>query len=156
MNELLSDLGPMQRNGLLLLTVSLPLCMWTLWNWKLSLDSKTWPKVEGEIIEVPVVRRSYLISYYYELRGIRYQGHRLFFTNSLEWERRAKTIRNKYHAGQRVMVYYNPHNPKQTVLQPGRRDGLLTSLLFLGVFLFCGAIMVYAPALALEYISKIF
>ena len=155
METFFSNFGAMERNGMILLTISLPLLVWTLWNWHLSIRSRTWPKVKGEILDVAITRRPYLIKYQYHIAGKLYENDRIFFTNSREWERRAKTFRNMYQKEQIVDIFYNPNNVKMAVLQPGRRDGLLTSILFLTAFIMVGGMALYDPYSTQEYISKI-
>lgn len=155
METFFSNFSVMERNGIILLAVSTPLMIWTLWNWHLSVRSKTWPKVKGEILDVAITRRPYLIKYQYRIAGKLYENDRIFFTNSREWERRAKTFRNMYQKEQIVDIFYNPNNVKMAVLQPGRRDGLLTSILFLTAFITVGGMALYDPYSTQEYISKI-
>ncbi len=156
MDSLFSNLSQMQINGLILLVVSLPLLAWSLWNLHLSVRSKTWPKVKGKILEVPITKRPYILKYQYMVGGKTYEHTRIFFTNSIEWERRAKSMRKIYKEGQAVEVFYDFNNYKRAVLQPGRKDGLITSILFLTVFILIGGTAYYNPYIIQKFISSIF
>ncbi len=156
MDSLFSNLSQMQINGLILLVSSLPLLAWSLWNLHLSVRSKTWPKVKGEILEVPLTKRPYILKYQYMVGGKTYKHTRIFFTNSIEWERRAKSMRKIYKEGQAIEVFYDYDNFKRAVLQPGRKDGLITSILFLTVFILIGGTAYYNPYIIQKFISSIF
>jgi len=155
MENIFSNFSQMERNGLLMLVVSMPLLAWSLWNLYLSNISKSWPKVKGEILEMPIRNRNYLIKYQYIVQGATYHNTRIFFCNSREMERRAKSFRKIYHEGQTIDVFHDPNKPKRAVLQPGRKDGFLFSILFLTLFAALGAMALYDPYRTQEFISEL-
>jgi hypothetical protein len=92
-------------------------------------QSEIWPKVEGVVLETAVaaIRQSGqqmyrpVLRYRYEVGGARYEGGRIKWSATVEFRKfsRARAMLDKYRAGQKVLVHYDPKRPSVAVLQPG-------------------------------------
>jgi hypothetical protein len=81
--------------------------------------------------------------YRYSVADMNYVGKRVTYSDGINKTVRAvKKLQDKYKGKSEVQVYYNPKNPKQSVLVPGPSvfnfTPLITSTLFLlaGIFFF--------------------
>lgn len=145
--DFFSNLNQTQIAALILLGISTPLLIAKIRYWVLADQSLRWLKVKGAVIEGLSFSMSGTLdfSYQYSVNGRVYSGKRPFFANSYKKLGRDKTneLINKYPEGQEIEVYYNPSKPKMSVLEPGRKDGLLTSIIFLAILFIAGIVTLY-------------
>ena len=101
-----------------------------------AIQSRNWASIEGKIIESSIRRvklRSpkYLpkIVYEYSIEGISYISNQLSFSEYMRFYRSCQGVIDRYPAGKSVTVYYDPKNPKNSVIQKGRIKSAI--LLFL-------------------------
>jgi hypothetical protein len=117
--------NPLLKNGLLALA-GLALFIFGLTS--LGSNSQNWPGVQGQV--TTVIRETdqngnytYQISYNYQVDGVEYDGS---FTNS-----------NERQSGEAITIYYDPADPRTSILSPGEREwqvwgGILGGLALLG------------------------
>lgn len=112
--------------GLVFLTVALVL-LWKCWA------TESWTETTGEITVSRVAEESKhdaehgtrtfyraRIAYSYEANGTSYEAMKVrrYDLQSTSRER-VKVIQERYPVGVQVVVFYNPENPRQAVLEPG-------------------------------------
>ena len=92
-----------------------------------AIQSSNWASIEGKIIESSIRRvklRSpkYLpkIIYEYSVEGISYTSNRLSFSEYMRFHRSCQRVIDRYPTGKSITVYYDPKNPKNSVIQKGR------------------------------------
>ena len=113
--------------------------------------SSAWPSVMGAVLtsEVeksgggeggPTYRAG--VTYEYDVQGSTHVSKRVHFADdrtSWGWSK-AKRLVAKYRPEQRVDVYYDPDNPKISVLEPGFNSAIIAKeifgLIFLGISIF--------------------
>lgn len=143
----LSTLNQTQIASFILLTISTPLLIVNIRYWVLADQSIDWPTVKGLVVEGFdfSISGALTFSYHYSVNGRMYSGKRPFFANSYKKLGREKTneLITKYSEGQEIEVYYNPSKPEMSVLEPGRKDGLLTGIVLLAIFFLVGIITFY-------------
>jgi len=103
-----------------------------IWNRQRQVSaSKSWPTTTGTVLSANVElrqsrsgRSGYSLSHYpivvydYEVRGQRYQGNRIGFSEiGTGWAGPAQQKLARYPIGGAVQVYYNPQNPMEAVLE---------------------------------------
>lgn len=111
--------------------------------------SKKWPYVEGEINKVMVYRKkeeqtvSYNVdvTYTYNVEGQKYTNHqiKLDFTHGVRTfvpKTFAMMKVEKYQEGKKVNVFYDPHNPNESILERGLSYFTFFLMLMVGVGLF--------------------
>lgn len=92
---------------------------------ELAVASESWPSVTGRVLSSAVRRsgrtRRARVRYAYKVRGKELIGTRIRYLEqvTLEW---ASTTASRYRAGTPVAVYYDPAEPRESVLEPGRRN----------------------------------
>lgn len=122
--------------------------LFTLWaclkNMAMMQASNSWTKTTGTITssvmeEVSIGRKEKFqaqIRYVYDAGGRPQNGSRIRFADATGSARTAQQpFLDKYPAGAKVDVYYDPNDPAQSVLEPGgglRRFGLLLPPLIVG------------------------
>ena len=96
-----------------------------------ALVSTTWPHAEGEIVGSDVhvdgqhedgeAQLRTIIRYRYDVGGQTYHGERVFFGDdlALRFAGPGKRRLAAYPTGARVVVAYNPRQPRFAVLEPG-------------------------------------
>ena len=101
----------------------------TLRRGKLSKASENWPCTDGYIMHSHL-SHSYKhrssdtsrpqtdIRYYYIVNGRKHEGTKVAFIEAYPWD-----YVNKFKEGDKVNVYYNPHNHKMSVLINGCHGG---------------------------------
>lgn len=102
-------------------------------------------KTEGVVIESRIesimngdaVDYTYNVKYRYHIEGKEYLSDRLFFKT---YDFSAERYDKKYPVDKKVIVYYNPNNKNESVLETGIKSGvhlfLLVAIIFLLVFIF--------------------
>jgi hypothetical protein len=142
-----SALTSFQIAGTIMLAVSVPLLMMMLRYWVLSDQSIHWPKTRGVVIDGFDFTMSGTLrfSYEYAVNGKRYTGKKPFFTNSFKNLGRDKiqTLGNRYPQGQHIEVYYHPQKHSLSVLEPGRKDGILSGIILMMIFFLLGLIALF-------------
>ncbi len=120
-------------------------------SWRQAHASRTWPSTQGIIEEAWItISRSSRgpespfedkffyphLRYRYQVGGQTYQGERIAAGSptGLSSRAEAEAVLAPYPVGRRVTVYYNPRNPAEAVLEPGRAESL--GMLLLGGLLF--------------------
>jgi hypothetical protein len=145
--DFFSNLNQTQIASLILLGVSTPLLIVNIRYWVLADQSRGWPKVKGAVMEGFdfSISGALTFSYQYSVNGRLYSSKRPFFANSYKKLGREKTdeLISKYSLGQEIDVYYNPSKPEMSVLEPGRKDGLLSAIILLAIFFLAGVITFY-------------
>jgi len=90
-----------------------------------------WPSVEGDITKSTVnskwttdsqghavMHHRPIVTYSYAVNGQAFTGKRIaFFSKPIDTAAQAQTICDRFPAGAKVPVYYNPANPKDAVLE---------------------------------------
>lgn len=148
-----TNLSQIQISGLIALVVSTPFLIKSVRNFLLANASKQWPKVSGTILKAPEFSRKYSLQYEYTVEKMLYKSNNICFTNSNRpINQRANEFEEKYALNKQVAVYYNPDNPKKAVLEPGRKDGLLLAIIFLGVLFVFGCLALLNQGLILQLI----
>ena len=120
-------------------------------TYKTSVQSKTWPMVNGSIIKSEIeqhtsttgegadkkttVQEYAKIAYQYSVAGQRYESNKISFSLP---SGNAKQLVSRYPKGKLVPVYYNPAKPKQAVLVPGSSGLNYVPYIFAGVFVLLG------------------
>jgi len=93
-----------------------------------EIATESWPQTEGIIISSDIYSSSgdhsttygANIVYQYQVNGINYTSDDVSSADfSSSDSSHAQRIINKYYVGKNVIVYYNPSNPSDAVLEPG-------------------------------------
>lgn len=117
----------------------------TIWGWqalKASQKRRDWPNVEGVIEEsAPSSTHDDLlphIVYRYEISGENLRRTFEFPSGTNPLPEFADTYVKKYPVGAKVRVYYNPHQPQESTLEPGARGDWM--ILVLGILMVAGGV----------------
>ena len=156
METVFQNLTQYQITGLILMVVILPLLLNTMYIWYLANQSKQWPKVQGTIQTVNIHGSEIQmdLEYSYQVQGETHKNKRIFFTNSKYYKKsRAIEFEKKYKEGQQVSVFYNPNKHRMAVLEPGRKDGVISGVIFLALFFALGYIAFFNEALLTTFIN---
>jgi len=134
--------------GLILLVLGLVATLIYGGFFQADLRSRTWPSVRGKILSDRVEHRqnfdrqthSYSnvyvpkVQYTFAVAGVAYTGskvaNRIFYSHN---RKTFDTLKKRYPAGAEVMVYYDPKDPAQAVLEPASWSNLPN--LILGMFM---------------------
>ncbi len=116
--------------------------------------SMAWPSTEGVIahssVSAPTTSDdstwSTDIAYQYEVKGRPYSSSAISLAHYSSSERRARAIAARYPRAARVVVYYDPANPAEAVLERGGGTGI--TLLYVVGALF-GGVGVFFLAMSL-------
>lgn len=139
--------------ALILLVAIIPFLLYTIRNVMLSKASKKWPKVTGIITHTQESQlgSKFKLGYEYTLRDHTFKSRRVFYSNTTTYSKKlAIEFDQKYSKYQIVNVFYNPKNPKQAVLEPGRADGAFWMIGVLGILFLICAFAVFAPNLYMQ------
>ena len=154
---MLSNLTQVQISGFIALLVSTPFLIKSVRNLYLASASKKWTKLNGTIIEMSNIGRRYNLKYEYTINRTTYKSHRICFTNSnRRINQSVSEFMEKYAVNRIVDVFYNPIKPKQSVLEPGKKDGLMLAIIMLSVLFIFGCLAVFNQAFFLELINPYF
>jgi len=110
----------------------------------LSKRNRNWKTTEGEVISSKT-QESYfdegamykaVIQYKYVIREKEYFSKRIFNGDYIgkNFSKSIKTLVNKYVKGEKILVYYDPQHPNQSVLETGVHAVIYREL-FAGIFL---------------------
>jgi hypothetical protein len=110
-------------------------------------QSLSWPSVEGEIAHSAVLYQTSTstttggtstykadIAYRYKINGANYSSSRISIVDFSSTPGRARSIVERYPDQSRVLVYYNPSDPSEAVLEPGAAGGINLLYLVGGAF----------------------
>lgn len=111
-------------------------------------SSRNWPTVRGKVTASNVEKgwkTLYVprVFYKFSVGGVEYTSTMISFANDHIRKEAAEKTRDSYSVGKDVLVYYNPDNPEQAVLVPGRTRGGITGGLFLTII----ALLFHIPVL---------
>lgn len=140
--------------------------MITAWRTRQRLQASAgWPTTEGEVVETQIRREESAtgedddtmvrfypeIRYTYRVLGQTYTGTRLSFGGPAGYLNRAEAaaVLNRYPVGGRVMVYYNPANPQEAVLER-RAEGVGCNFVVGAAFFLLGLVLLLVGLLALR------
>jgi len=152
-----TNLTQIQISGLIALLFSTPFLIKSVRNLYLNNASKQWPKVSGIIKEISDFGVKYRLLYEYTVNRETYRNNTIVFTNSnTAVNKRAAEFDKKYALHQIVDVFYNPKNPKQAVLEHGRKDGFLFVIITLSALFVIGSLAVFNQALFLQLMDALF
>ena len=109
----------------------------------LSKRNKNWEITEGEIISSKMqesldvgvgVMYKAAIQYKYAIREKEYFSNKIFYGDYIgkNFSKSIKTLVNKYVKERKVLVYYNPQHPNQSVLETGVHSVIYREL-FVGI-----------------------
>jgi len=156
METFLSELTQYQTADLIVMVVILPLLLNTLFIWYLANKSKQWPKVQGtiQIVNIHGSEIQMDLEYNYQVQGETHKNKLIFFTNSKYYKKsRAVEFEKKYQEGQQVNVFYNPNKHRMAVLEPGRKDGVISAIILLALVFSLGYIAFFNEALFRAFIN---
>lgn len=152
-----TNLTQIQISGLIALVVSTPFLIKSIRNLYLTNVSTKWTKVSGTIKEISGLGSKHSLLYEYTVNSATYKSHKICFTNTnAPINEGASAFEKKYALHQIITVFYNPINPKQAVLEPGRKDGLFLAIFILGVLFVFGCLAVFNQELFLQIIDPYF
>lgn len=121
--------------------------MWDLFS---ALSSRSWPSVSGTItgarLEEVEEQKRPRVTYRYTVAGRELSGHRVRFGDRFELmlPGAAATTVRKYATGTSAAVYYDPGDPRESVLERGVPWLLLVSLAMATIFVAAGTLMLRA------------
>jgi hypothetical protein len=143
--------------GLVSIGVGLYLASITIPEFTAARASESWEEVRGVILESKVFKperpgpnttRKAGVLYTYVVAGEEYQGRRIFFgaTTNLGavtgLARSANDLTRKYPKGKEVVIYYDPGNPRESVLEQGVVRETIQLLSFCGIFFLAGLVAI--------------
>ena len=132
-----------------------------------SREALNWPQTKGRMIS-SLLTIEYLpkfidhsfnptrwfgthVEYEYSFNGMSYLSNRLSFQNgNTRSPKEALKVMNKYRRLNEVTVYYNPHNPLQSVLEPEDIGDIIIPVMVGGLLVFCGLLGFYKRPLDLK------
>lgn len=107
-------------------------------SFRKSRASAAWPTVEGNIVASSVeADESYFprVHYLYSFEGDSFRGTRIrIIEQGYNLKRSAKAAASRYKVGQQVVVWVNPADPKEAVLQAGPQPLLSVFMIVIGAF----------------------
>ena len=105
-----------------------------------ALTSRKWPTVEGKVVAPGELKgpdgTPYRFEYEYIVNGQRFVSGMVALFASKDMERKAI---QQHQVGSQVLVYYNPAEPKRSILVPGASVRLWTLLCSIIIFCVAGA-----------------
>lgn len=85
------------------------------------------------------------VTYAYEVAGTRHNGNRISALSAYTSRGRAETVLARYKVGTAVDVYYDPEDPKSSVLEPGAgRDVMFILVAAVGCLMLAVLVLVSA------------
>jgi hypothetical protein len=110
-----------------------------------ALQTISWPTTRGTVISSEVKRGtsskgspkySPVIFYSYQIGTVEYQSNRYSSTNARGTSDWARQVVSRYPANRTITVYYNPKDPKKSVLETGLHSDDYWMTLFSSFFIF--------------------
>ncbi len=113
-----------------------------------SQASKSWPTTQGSVVSSEVTahrsrskkghhRTTYgaNVRYEYTVNGVQYSSDKISFGEYRTHSRGpAQATVDRYPPGAEVVVYYNPDQPEEAVLEPGKMGGIMILFIVGGMF----------------------
>ncbi len=139
----------------LLLAIGAALLIYALMNRRKAAESVRWAQAGGRVLSAVIQEHvthgehgihhyfEPVIEYEYNVVGTPYRGSRLAFGSSSGGRKRAEETMARYAPGAPVIVYYDPQNPAEAVLERQARGGtipIIVGIMFLGVGLVFGCV----------------
>lgn len=125
------------------------ICTIGLWNsYRTGINSKQWKKVNGIITSSEIISESgasiddqrvfyaFRVSYKYKINDNNYEGHSLSRKPQGRSKEASLIKKKQYPINKEVVVYYNPNNPKQAVLETGSETRI--PIIFSTIFIILG------------------
>ncbi len=113
-----------------------------------AIDSKAWPRIEGEIEQTGVVSDVFnqavtfapVVRYHYRVGDRQYVGDRIAFggTVSTSFRSLATSVAEKYGGQKSIPVWVSPDNPMTACLEPGVHWSSWIIIAMAAFFLFLG------------------
>ena len=136
--------------AVLFLAVGIVIALFSYSSYRASVASESWPTATGRIVRSEIEKQTRTsgegadkkntlkeypkVSYQYQLEGKTYTSDNISFVSTGH----ARQVVSRYPAGKSVSVSYNPDNPEQAVLIPGRKKFDYVPYFFSGFFVFFG------------------
>ena len=148
MDYVISNFQQHEIAGIVAQLIALPFLIMLFIKWRLAEQSKQWFKTTGVVVKgfnISVSRLSFL--YEFEVNGIKYHGKKPFISTTYKNlnVKSAIELTEKYPQGAKIAVFYNPSNPKQSVLEPGRKEGVAAALVVVVLLFIAGFISQHYP-----------
>lgn len=145
-----------QFAGVILLLIAVPLLIMHVRNWFLAKQSVFWPTCAG-IVNKGLSFTMYgtlSFSYEYAVHGKQYKCNKPYFSGSFKNVGRKKEneLINFYPLGKPVTVSYHPDKPQLSVLEPGRKEGVLSTIIQLIILAGVAIFSVLKPTAILDLI----
>lgn len=136
-------LGPILFTvGVALIVAAVFIFVETIERISMAKESRGWPSVPGLITASEITSNTSIgaygsatttsyhtkVSYGYRVQGHDYESGRVTFGSVGSSYERAKEVANRYPLGMDVAVFYDPANPAQSVLEPGKEPPLINRL----------------------------
>lgn len=123
-----------------------------IWGWRIIVQGRKtlqWPATDGEIdtSNMPPGSEGMFpnITYRYSVEGENYHNTLTFSKDITPTQEFAKSYLDKFPAGRRVHVYYDPSNPSNATLEPGMgRGDWLVFAIGLGTAIFGAILLLFA------------
>ncbi len=122
-----------QFTGAILSLIAVPLLIVHVRNWFFAKQSLDWPTCAGVVDKGLsfTIYGTLSFSYEYAVLGKSYKCDRPYFSGSFKNVGRKKEneLINFYPMGKPVTVSYHPEKPQLSVLEPGRKEGVLSTII---------------------------
>jgi tetratricopeptide (TPR) repeat protein len=137
--------------GILFMLPGIAVVFYGIKELKKAMASKNWSTTVGKVISSEVIRDTsgkrpiYIpkVFYEYSVTGNKYSSNEVSIGH---WDssspKGAQKIVNRYPTGKDVIVYYDPDNPEDAVLEPGTSIGDYTLILFGAIFIGAGLLII--------------
>ncbi|MBP9926877.1 MAG: DUF3592 domain-containing protein [Cyclobacteriaceae bacterium] len=122
-----------QITGVILSLIAVPLLIMHVRNWFFATQSVGWPTCAGVVDKGLsfTIYGTLDFSYEYVVNGKTFKCNRPYLTGSFKNVGRKKEneLINFYPVGKPVTVSYHPEKPQLSVLEPGRKEGVLSTII---------------------------
>ena len=100
------------------------LMIWAdIWSHRMSAAARSWPNVEGSILSARIVTDHFAscvtpsIKYSYSVHSVRHVSSQFSYSSDLATLSEANQLIANYPTGTKVIVYYDPLNPRTAVIK---------------------------------------
>lgn len=162
--------------GIAFITLGAAVSLLAIINIVKGIRSNDWPCVQGTLLKIgdtslkgvltdrTLGDEAYLmagtkikLSYQYSVEGVDYQGKRFSFADTtIRSASSLRSILDEYKNNQMVSIYFQPANPRNSVLQCGVSLSNFTALIPSLLFSVLGLIILFYSEQALNYALTIF
>lgn len=116
--------------SIILVLAGVSILFFSTQQWILAYASLNWQTAQGEIVVSEAIactkkrqhRHQARIIYEYSVNGVLYSSENITYSTDVSTETcrdAEEEVMAQYPLGKSVLVYYNPENPENSVLQPG-------------------------------------